>query len=136
MARKKAKDLSREAWLMKHLRRISGMWPAKNEAVNLAKVQVHIGFYKNGNPEYKTMIKCYLCDELHDRSNIQVDHIDPIVGLDGFIDWNTYIEKLFCDISNLGAVCRECHYLKTSEENEQRRKIRASKVQILKKSKR
>lgn len=130
---KKAKDLSREAWLIKHLRRISGMWPPKNEAINLAKVKVHIGFFKNGNPEYKTMIKCYLCSELHDRSNIQVDHVSPVVDLDGFKDWNTYIEQLFCDISNLKAVCKECHYLKSSEEREERRLIRKEKIKKKKK---
>ena len=136
MARKKAKDLTREAWVIKHLRRISGMWPAKNEAINRAKVKVHIGFYKNGKPEYKTMIQCYLCNELYDRTEIQVDHIVPVVNLDGFTDWNTYIPQLFCNVDNLGAACKGCHYIKTQAENEERRLIRKEKnKKIPKKSK-
>lgn len=135
VARKKAKDLSREAWLIQKLRRISGMWPAKNEAINRAKEKVHIGFYKNGNAEYKTMIRCYLCTELHDRDNIQVDHVIPVVDLDGFKDWNTYIDQLFCDVSNLRPACKECHYLKTQEEKEERKRIKQEKANLAKKVK-
>lgn len=130
---KKAKDLSREAWLIKHLRRISGMWPPKNEALNNAKVKVHIGFYKNGKPEYKTMIKCYLCEELFDRTEVQVDHIVPVMSLDGFTDWNQYIAQLFCSVDNLAPACKSCHFLKTQAENEERRLIRKEKIKKKKK---
>lgn len=118
---KKAKDLSKEAWLIKHLRRISSMWPAKNEAVNRAKVKVQIGFYKNGNPEFKTLITCNICKDNFDRTEIDVDHIYPIVNLDGFSDWNTYIERLFCNVNELQVLCKPCHYLKTQAEKDEKK---------------
>lgn len=127
MGTKKAKDLSPEAWLIKNLRRISSMWPAKNEALKLAKEKIHIGFYKNGNPMYKTVVRCNACKELHVEDNIDVDHIIPIAGLEGFTDWNSYIPKLFCTVENLQCLCKPCHKEKSKAEAAQRKLSRLKK---------
>lgn len=120
---KKAKDKTLEQWLIPQLRGIYRYWPAKNAALDAAKVKVHIGFYKNGNPEYKTMMKCYICEQTYDRSEIQVDHIVPVVDIKTTkIDWNEFVYGLFCDQSNLGVCCKSCHYIKTQAENQERRK--------------
>lgn len=117
----KVPDLKK--WLIPQLRKISKYWPEKHEVINDAKVKVQIGVYKNGNPEYKTLMRCYICDKLYDRTEIHVEHINPVVDpYKGFVDWNTYIERLFCDSSNLGACCKFCHGLKTKSENIKRRK--------------
>lgn len=118
----KKKPFSQISWLIPQLRRISSMWPEKNVAVSKAREKVVIGFYKNGNPEYKTMFRCYLCKELFDRVEIQVDHIIPVSSIDGFKDWNTYIDRLFCSAENLAVCCKNCHYLKSQQENEERKK--------------
>ena len=90
--------------------------------MDAAKVKEQIGFYKNGNPEYKTLMKCYICGEKYDRSEVQVDHIVPVVDPSlGQIDWNHYIHGLFCDQSNLGVCCKSCHYIKTQAENQERK---------------
>lgn len=59
-------------------------------------------------------------------SNIMVDHIKPIVDPDvGFTTWDEVIEGMFCEISNLQLLCRQCHDEKCAEEkliSDQRRK--------------
>lgn len=128
MAKKKAKDKTLVQWLIPQLRNISRHWPQKQMAMDAAKVKVHIGFYKNGNPEYKVMIKCCTCEELFDRSEIDIDHEIPVVNMDGFKDWNTYIVQLFCDVSNLRPLCKSCHYIKSTFESEERKKNRLNKL--------
>lgn len=118
---KKAKDKSLKQWLVPHLRNISRLWPNKNEVANAAKERVHIGFYKNGNPEYKVMLKCAMCKDLFDRSEIDIDHIIPVANAEGFKDWNAYIPALFCDISGLQALCKPCHLVKSFAEGDDRR---------------
>lgn len=117
-----AKPKNLEQWLIPRLRNISRYWPEKNFALNAAKVKVHIGFYKNGNPEYKVMVKCACCELLYVVEDIQMDHIKPIVSMDGFKDWNEYIPALLCYRDLWQALCKPCHYIKTQAENEERRK--------------
>ncbi len=43
------------------------------------------------------------------RNNIICDHIVPVVPpSNGFTDWNTFIENLFCEQDNLQAICLAC----------------------------
>jgi hypothetical protein len=51
------------------------------------------------------------------RKNIMVDHCNPVVDpTTGFVDWNQFIENLFCEQDNLQAICSACHDLKTKAE--------------------
>lgn len=48
---------------------------------------------------------------------IHVDHIEPIIDPNvGFVDWDTYIERLFCEADNLQCLCGDCHKIKTDLE--------------------
>ena len=88
-------------------------WPAKYGCVNAAYVRDGI------NP--KTGRKCKLhrcskCKELFPKGKIQADHIDPVVGPEGFISWDVYIERIFCGEEGFQALCHECHATKTLME--------------------
>lgn len=49
---------------------------------------------------------------------IDIDHIEPVIDPNvGFIDWNTYMDRLFCEEDGLQALCKDCHKIKTKEEN-------------------
>lgn len=49
--------------------------------------------------------------------NIYVDHIVPIVDpAVGFTSWDSVIERMFCDSSNLQVLCLSCHKAKSQEE--------------------
>jgi len=60
-------------------------------------------------------------------NNKFVDHIEPAVPVTGWTDWNTYIERLFCEIDNLQLLCKSCHDSKSAEEREERKLHRKKK---------
>ncbi len=51
------------------------------------------------------------------KNNAAVDHIDPVVcPKDGFIDWNTYINRMFLEEDGYQVLCWACHGVKTRDE--------------------
>jgi 5-methylcytosine-specific restriction endonuclease McrA len=76
-------------------------------------------FKSNGEKAAKPRVEfqCSHCKEWFMGKDVQVDHVLPVVDPDiGFIDWNIFIERLFCDISNLMVLCKKDHHSKTNEE--------------------
>ena len=126
--KKKAIDKNLREWLEPHMKDVYRNWPQKGVARDRAKVRVQIGFYKNGNPEYKVKFRCYICEELFEKHEIQIDHVDPVIDpTEGFVDWNTFIERQFCSADNLKCACKPCHSSKSYLENELRRQVKNSK---------
>jgi len=90
-------------------------------------------FLKDGSQAAKPRVEfmCSSCGEWHMGKNIQVDHIEPVVDPNaGFIDWNTFISRLFCDVDNLAVLCKICHEKKTNEEKRVAKERRALEKQI------
>lgn len=55
------------------------------------------------------------------KPNIFVDHINPVVDpSEGFVSWDVYIDRLFCEKSNLQVLCRKCHDKKTAQERKKK----------------
>lgn len=51
------------------------------------------------------------------KNNIHVDHIKPIIDpAVGFTTWDDCIERMFCELDNLQALCTKCHDKKCAEE--------------------
>lgn len=48
--------------------------------------------------------------------NALVDHVVPVIPDGGFINWDSVIERMFCNSDNLQVLCHECHKLKTADE--------------------
>lgn len=49
--------------------------------------------------------------------NVFVDHVQPIVDPTvGFVSWDEFINRLFCERDNLQLLCGECHDHKSAEE--------------------
>lgn len=109
------KDLSKfnkKTWIIGSLRRISGRYPFKY--LTKAEARIERGLYT-----------CAICKQPTRSKNIQVDHIVPVVGSEGFVDWDTFIERLFCEKEGFQAVCKCCHSDKTKSENAERKRIRS-----------
>jgi hypothetical protein len=53
------------------------------------------------------------------KMNIFVDHIEPIVGHDGFKNWDTVIDRMFVEKDKLQLLCKECHNDKSREERKE-----------------
>lgn len=49
---------------------------------------------------------CSRCTKMHKAGNVQVDHITPVGK---FINWDAYVNSLFCEIGNLRVLCKDCH---------------------------
>ena len=65
---------------------------------------------------------CSRCKNKVGNKDIKVDHTHPVVSVeDGFVDYNTYIQRMFVEIDGLTAMCKKCHDLKTLVENKQRK---------------
>lgn len=59
---------------------------------------------------------------LNGKKNVFVDHVLPVVSVEeGFVSWDTYIDRLFCEADNLQVLCKSCHDSKSAEEKEQRK---------------
>lgn len=64
--------------------------------------------------------KCKLCKTPHPATGIEVDHITPVVGAEGFTTWDSYIERMFCDKEGFQVLCKPCHQIKTQQEKGER----------------
>lgn len=102
-------------WLLQKIRRISYQYPPRKEAIKRGRVS-------------RGKYRCAIClGENFGPKDIQLDHINPVIDPhNGFQDWNTYIERLFCDTEGWQIVCKACHLVKSSYENEIRKQVKRS----------
>lgn len=63
------------------------------------------------------------------RAEIAVDHIEPVIPVAGWDDWNGYIQRMFfgelqvlCNYTGIRNGKKSCHAIKTKEENALRKK--------------
>lgn len=60
--------------------------------------------------------RCASCGGHFGTKEIVIDHIAPVVPLSGWVSYDDFVDKLFCESSNLQALCKSCHKDKTAEE--------------------
>ncbi len=88
------------------------VWPESSWALREARVAP--GKYK-----------CADCQGHFPIYDVCRDHIDPVVSIEaGFVDWNTYIDRLFVLKDNYQILCKGCHDVKTWLENELRQQCK------------
>jgi hypothetical protein len=119
---RKRKSFNLKNRIVQALRRLFFYSRIRGEALDAAKV------IKNG----KTQFRCAITNKLFPISDVAVDHIDPCVNpQEGFVDWNTFIQRLFCvkswsplewDISKLQVISKIEHSKKTAKERKQRKR--------------
>jgi len=104
----------KHAFIVSVLRSGTRRWPPKFETLNAAKTDKKRNTRTNRIAQH---FRCAICGSDVPSSEIQVDHIKPVVDpKKGFTTWDTYIKRLFCEKNNLQAVCKPCHKIKTKEE--------------------
>ena len=112
------------------LRKVYFQWPIRKTVLSELREET-TWTKKDGSQAVrpKVLYTCESCKEKVNSSKIKIDHIDPVVPLDGQqkwlgtekFTWDNYIARLFCDVDNLWAICEECHNEKTRLENTLRR---------------
>lgn len=89
-------------------------WPPKYETLNDACIGQKIN-EKTGR--LAKHYECNICKQEFTSKDIEIDHIIPIVDpAFGFINWDDFIQKLYCSKQNLQAICKSCHKIKTKKE--------------------
>ena len=139
-AAKKSKKKTKKPWVLKNylisvLRKASRKTPAFSQAFNTAKEEFFVTT-KSGGKARRVRFKCAECGRAFlnkvGSREIAADHTVPVVDPSvGFVDWNTYIERMFCDADGYKILCNyeglrdgveSCHRAKTNLERAQRPK--------------
>jgi 5-methylcytosine-specific restriction endonuclease McrA len=65
--------------------------------------------------------RCAACKADFPAKDVQVDHKKPVVDVkQGFVDWNTYVERMFVEDAGLQVLCKPCHKKKSDKERVKR----------------
>lgn len=105
---KKPKKINRNTFIKGVLRRASFHWKPRSEAMKNARVE-------------RGRYKCASCEELFGPKEIILDHIEPVVDpKEGFVGFDRYIERLFCDVEGFQTLCYACSDAKTMIEDSMR----------------
>ena len=102
------------------LRAASRRWPPKFKALK----EAFVGRKTNKKTGKLAMhYKCVKCKKQFVATDVQVDHIFPVVDpKTGFVSWDLFIDRIFCEIENLQVLCKPCHKIKTDQEKAERKK--------------
>lgn len=99
------------------LRSASQRWPPKFEALADAFVGKKVNT-KTGR--IGKHYKCNSCLQEYPSSEVQVDHIHPVIDpAIGFISWDEVVKRMFCGKEDFQILCKTCHKSKTTVERQQ-----------------
>ena len=96
-------------------------YPPKFEVLALAKRGRKINEITGRLAEH---YECNICKKEFVSTDVEVDHIKPVVDVSGWVSWDSFISNLFCSVDNLQVVCKKCHKIKSKQENEERKKYK------------
>lgn len=105
------------------LRGGSRRWGPKYQVLNEAKKGKHVNKKTGRMAEHYI---CNACRELFPATEVEVNHIEPVIPVTGFISWDDVITRLFCEKEGLEVLCKPCHKSVTQQEKLER-KVHVSK---------
>lgn len=91
--------------LIQAIRKIWLWSPERREALR---------FVKEGK-----LYRCRGCSQLF--AKLVVDHIEPVIPVQGSSGWDEYIARTFVPPHMLNPCCKSCHATKTKHENQLRK---------------
>ena len=113
-----------KSFIVGGLRSISMRWPPKNK-VYLSARRARGVYECNGYEREAHEVAVSLPPKPGNKrriNNVLVDHIEPVVSPSiGWVDFNTFIARLFCEEDGYQVLCKECHDAKTKDEREERK---------------
>jgi len=106
---KKPKTFNFKSFIIQLLRRGTYRYKPRNDALKDAKIA-------------RNQYKCATCSGIFGRKDVQIDHTDPVVSVEtGFVDWNTYITRMYPEKQGFQILCSQCHSNKCLLEKEMRK---------------
>jgi 5-methylcytosine-specific restriction endonuclease McrA len=109
-----------DAFAVSSLRAGFRRFPTKWEVNAEGKMGKHVNKYSGRMAEHYL---CASCGGLFIARDVQVDHIDPVVDpVVGFVNLDTFSDRLHCPKDNMQLLCKPCHKEKTNVERKERKK--------------
>jgi len=99
--------------LMRAWKRVFSKSPLRKEAMEIAKCP------RKKGPKGGARYRCAKCKKDFGSWEVEVDHIDPVIPLERLargLSWGDIENRLFCDLSNLQVICKDCHAKKNRKE--------------------
>lgn len=84
-------------------------------------------------PRVTKWVKCAECGLPTAAYQAQVDHMDPLVPIETTLedmDWNTIIDRTWCEENRLQVLDKSCHNVKSKQENKLRREFKKGKADV------
>jgi len=119
---KKRPPYNQNSMIRGAIRRTFSRSPVVREVLMAGRREVP-KYNKDGSLAKKPAVQyqCEVCSTWVSSTKVSVDHIDPVISVDdGFVDWNQFVDRLFCDKTNLQRICDDCHDKKTASERFER----------------
>jgi hypothetical protein len=109
------------SFIISALRSASQRWGPKNDCLKEARLERGIYLCKGyGRKAHKVTASIKVKNKR--ARNVFADHIEPVIEpATGFIDWNTFISRLFTERNNYQCLCLSCHQTKSADERELRK---------------
>lgn len=102
------------------IRRVFSRSELRRQAVERSIVP---GLKSEQRPRVTKWSQCPRCDDYTPTYLMEVDHHEPIVPVDSQLDamsWDEVVDRIWCVLSNLIAICKPCHKIKTKQETAER----------------
>jgi len=108
----------KKAFIISVLRSGTQRYPPKYQTLNEARTEKKIN-EKSGR--LAQHFSCASCGGHFPAKEVQCDHIAPVVDpKQGFVSWDVYIERLYCEKHNFQILCKTCHLEKSKKEKKTR----------------
>lgn len=91
------------------LRRASYKWKPRNVVFKAARIA-------------RNQYVCNICKKIFGRKEVELDHVIPCVPMEGWVSFDSFIERLFVQESGYQVICSVCHLEKSLKEGVKRRK--------------
>tara|TARA_R110000868_G_scaffold224540_1_gene476693 strand:- start:2258 stop:2707 length:450 start_codon:yes stop_codon:yes gene_type:complete len=119
-----------KSFVVSALRTATQRWPPKYAVLDTAFTQ------RKTNVKTGKLAKHFECNACKDEfvaKEVQVDHKNPAVDpKKGWQGWDTFIDRLFCEETNLQVLCSSCHRVKTAKEKEERKDAKVHQMPTVK----
>jgi len=93
------------AWVRSALRSKWLKWPPRSQSIERARRA-----YKGPNKLQKWEVQCAICEGWYKLKEIEVDHYPHDAGsILSFEDIGPFVNRLYCEVSNLRVLCKPCH---------------------------
>lgn len=97
--------------------------------------------YDKERPRVTKWGKCNECQKPVALYQVEIDHTNPLIPVNESLEslitkygWDTLINALWCEETNLAPLCQICHRLKSTRESKQRREHRKNGKSITSKT--